>query len=333
MREEVSSYLEEVKTHLRLDPRTKRRVISELHTHFQEKVEDLVAEGLHEKEATNQALASFGDARSIARLTYEAYSRGSWTDAFLACQPHLIVAALFATHIWRNPVLLGAAFAAIVVIALLGWKNASPHWLYTWVGYAVLPLLIVSYMSVDPVSQTVNFLLHRVGRPAPLWHLAALAVLYVFTIWLISSTTVTVARSDWLLVSIMLLPLPVLGIWIASVSQSGSFSLDAVRGLETRFSRWDSPMASLFLFLGVTTALFVRLRQRTLKVAAVIAVGIVGGAATARSIWGDLGIIRLIAVSLCLLFFLTIPLLLHTLPSIFRVLPGVDDEPKEPLPS
>jgi hypothetical protein len=326
MPDEVQSYLEEVKARLHLDPHTERRVISELHTHFQEKMIDLQEQGFPEKEAARQALATFGDARSIARLTYEAYSRGSWTEALLACQPHLIVAALFATHVWRNPILLSAAFLAIVVIALMGWRRGSPDWLYSWMGYAVLPLLIVSYLSIDPVGQTLNFYVHNVGSPAPLWQLASLAVLYLFTVWLIVHTAVTVARRDWLLVSLMLLPLPVLGIWIITVSQSSGFLLEALRSLETRFSQWDSRMASLFLFLGVSTVLFVRVRQRSLKVGSIIAVGIVGGAIAARCLWGDVGLFRLLAVSLGLLLFLTIPLLLR---SLF----GHDGEPKTPLPS
>jgi hypothetical protein len=159
-----------------------------------------------------------------------------------------------------------------------------------------------------------------------LWQLAALALLYFSTVWLIVHTAVTVARRDWLLVSLMILPLPVLGIWIITVSQSSGFLLNALRSLETRFSQWDSPMAFLFLLLGVSTILFIRVRQRSLKVGSIIAVGIVGGALAARSLWGDMGLFRLIAVSLGLLLFLTIPLLLQS------VL-GRDGEPKAPLPS
>jgi hypothetical protein len=313
MQAEVVVYLDEVRTHLHLDPGTERRVITELRTHFQEKMSDLQNQGLPLEEATREALASFGEARSIARMMYEAYSKGSWTEALISCQPHLIVAALFATHVWRSPLLLSAAFAAIVVIALLGWRNGASNWLYSWIGYAVLPLLILSYMSMDPVARTISFLMRGQGTPAPLWHLAALAVLYAGTIWLISSTVVTVARRDWILVSLIFLPLPVLGIWTFSVTQSAGFLLDALRSLEVRFSRWDTAMAYFFVVLGATTAVFVRVRQRALKVAAVISVGIVGGAAAAGSIWGELGLIKLIAVSTCLLLFLTIPLLLQAL--------------------
>jgi hypothetical protein len=313
MQPEVSSYLEEVRAHLHLDPRREQRVINELYTHFQEKVNDLREQGMLEEEAAGSALASFGDARCIARLMYEAYSRGSWTEALISCQPHLIIAALFATHVWRYPLLLGAAFGAIMIIALVGWRNGTPNWLYSWVGYAVLPLLIVSYLSMDPVARTVSFLLWGQGSPAPLWYLAMLGVLYSFTLWLIASTAVTVARRDWILLSLMLLPLPVLGIWIATVTQSAGFLVDALRSLTERFSRWDGAMAYFFVVLGITTALFVRVRQRVFKVGTVIAVGIIGGAMAARSLWGALGLFHLIAVLVCLFFFLTIPLLLQTM--------------------
>ena len=326
MQPEVRLYLDEVRTHLHLDPPTECRVISELHTHFQEKVSDLEDQGMPREEATREALSSFGDARDIARMMYEAYSRGSWTEALIGCQPHLIVAALFATHIWRHPLLLGTAFSAIAIIALLGWRSGSPNWLYSWVGYAVLPLLITSYVSIDAMTRTISFLVQGVGSPAPLWQLAALAGLYAVTIWVIAGTAVTVARRDWILVSLMLLPLPVVGIWIITVTQSTGFLQNALQNLEARFIRWDSAMAYFCVLLGVTTALFVRIRQRAIKVTALIAVGIVGGAAAASSIWADLGLFKLIAVSFCLLLFLTVPLLLHLL---------FDREPRSesPLPS
>src|SRR5208283_753795 len=304
MQREVTSFLDEVRAHLHLDPRTSRRVINELCTHFEEKVSDLQQQGVEEAEAARTALRSFGDARSIARLLDEAHSGGSWIEALIGCQPHLIVAALFATHVWRQPLLLGTAFTAIVVIALLGWRSGGASWMYSWIGYAVLPLLVLSYVSMDPVARTVSFFLTGHGAPAPLWHLGLLAALYAFTLWLIASTAVAVARRDWILLSLMLLPLPVIGLWIITVTQSAGIFVDALRSLGSRFSRWDTAMGYFFALLGVTTALFVRVRQRALKVGAVIAVGIVGGALAARSMWGDLGLIPLLAISFCLLLFL-----------------------------
>lgn len=326
MRHEVRTYLDKVRARLHLDARTERRVISELCTHFDEKVSDLEQQGLSPGEATQSALASFGDAKSIARLLYEAHSRGTWTDALISCQPHLIVAALFATHVWRHPLMLGLAFATIAIIAMLAWRNGTATWMYSWIGYAVLPLLVVSYLSLDPVSQTVSFLLSGHGVPAPLWRLGLLGLLDVFTVWLIATTSVAVARRDWLLLSLMLLPLPILGLWLITVTQSAGVVVDALRSLESRFSRWDGAMGLFFLTLGMTTALFVRLRQRSLKVLAVVAVGMIGGAVAVRSLWGDLGFLRTAAVALCLFLFLTIPLLL-------RAMFGHEERPKDPLPS
>jgi hypothetical protein len=325
MRSEVAAYLDEVKTHLHLDPRTERRVISELYTHFQEKVGDLEMQGMTEPEATKDALSSFGDARWIARLMYEAHSRGSWTEALIGCQPHLIIAVLFATHIWRFPVLLGAAFAAIMTISLLGWRRGAPNWLYSWMGYAALPLLLLAYFSSDPLARTVSFLLNGHGVPASIWHVAALVSLYAFTVWLVASTAVRAARRDWILLTLALLPFPVIGFWVFSSGQSVGLLLDALRGLESPFSRWDSAMADFFFVLGISTALFIRLRSRALKVGAVIVAGIIGSAAAANSIWSDLGVLRLVGLSLLLLLFLTIPILI-------RAMAGRDQEPGSPLP-
>jgi hypothetical protein len=313
MEPEVSVYLEEVRTHLHLDPRTESRVMQELTAHFQEKLEDLESQGVAAPNATRAALSSFGDARNIARLMYEAYSRGSWTEALISCQPHLIVAALFATHVWRSPVLLAASFACIIIIALLGLRNGRSPWLYSWIGYAVLPLLVLSYFSVDPVAQALVFLVSGQGTPLPLWNLAVVLGFLAVTIWLVAATSVSVARRDWILLSLMLLPLPVLGLWLITLSQSVGPIAEALQSFGARFSRWDSVMADFFLTLGVTTALFVRARQRVVKVGAVIAFGIIGSALAARTIWGDMGLFRFFAIVICLFLFLIIPLLLQSM--------------------
>ncbi|HEY9595886.1 MAG TPA: permease prefix domain 1-containing protein [Spirochaetia bacterium] len=326
MKAGIGQYLEDVRVHLHLDPRTEQRVISELSTHFEEKVADLEEQGATKERAEQTALDSFGDSRQIARLMYEAYSRGSWTEALISCQPHLIVAALFATHVWRSPILLGMAFAAIIAIAILGWRNGASNWLYSWLGYALLPLLVVGYVSIDPVARTVTYLVSGQGTPASFWHMAVLVLLYAFTLWLICAIAVNIARRDWILLSLMILPLPVLVVWLINETQLVGFLPQALVSIETRFSMWDGAMAMFFVFLGVLTAAFVRARLRAVKVGAVVIVGIIGSALAARSIWVDVGFLRLVLITLGLFLFLTIPLLLH------NVL-GHGQGPDEPLPS
>ena len=313
MQAEVASYLDEVRTHLHLDPRTESRVISELYTHLQDKVSELQDSGVPEAQATRLALDAFGGARSIARLMYEAYSRGSWMEALISCQPHMIIAALFATHVWRQPILLVSTFAAIVLIALLGWRKGTPPWLYSWIGYAVFPFLILTFASWDPVVRTVRYITFGSGTPAPLWQLALLGALCICTIWLVAAATVQIAKRDWIFVSLMLLPLPVLVIWLFTVNRSEGYILDALRGFEGKFSRWDMAMAYFCSTLGMASVLFVRIRQRVLKAGAVFAVGIVGGAAAVKSIWGLAGVFGIIVLSFAFLAFLSSPFLLRAL--------------------
>jgi hypothetical protein len=311
MAEEIHSYLEEVRSHLHLDPRKEGRVISELETHFQEKVLELEREGIGEEEASRQALASFGEARSIARLMYEAYSSGSWVEVFLSCQPHFIVAALFATHFWHSPFMLAAALAAITFITILGWNSGSPIWMYSWAGYAFFPLLIIAFIARHPVGKTVSYLFSGGTEPAPVWVLAALALYYAFVVWLLVWAAMRVAKRDWLFVSLMLLPLPVLAIWALTIEQFGDTLFRFGGGIAEPVLHWDTLMAYFCVILGITSVLFVRLRQRILKVAAIVVVGMVSGALVIRSIWTDVGIGRLLAISLCLFFVLVSPLILR----------------------
>jgi hypothetical protein len=311
MQTDVGTYLDEVRTHLHLDPRTERRVLSELYTHFQEKVGDLQLQGMPEREASREAISSFGESRAIARLMYEAHSRGSWVEAFIGCQPHLFMAALFATHFWRNPLLLAAAFAAITCITLFGWRGEKPNWLYSWAGYSLFPLFVLVYLSLEPIGRTVTFFACGTGTPAALWYLTALGAFYAFAIWLVASTTLLIAKRDWILVTLMFLPLPAFAIWMVSLSQADGVIASILAGMEAGINRWDGAMAYFFLTLGVTSAVFIRLRQRLLKAIIVISIGMVSGAIVASRIRGSLGFVGTLGVSLCLLVFLISPFLLH----------------------
>jgi hypothetical protein len=313
MSSSIEAYLDEVRVHLHLDKRNESKVLQELTTHFQEKVMELEWEGLSREEANREAIDSFGAAKAIARLMDEAYSRGSWMDALLACQPHFIIALLFATHFWHNPFILGLTFVTITIVTLLGWQRGSPVWMYSWAGYAFFPFLIAAFLSRHPISSTFTFLTAGTGAPTPAWQIGILLVLLAFVVWLIVTASVHVAKRDWLFLSLILLPLPVLGIWALTVESTGDSLFRLFQSEISRFGRWDSAMAFFCLFLGITSALFVRLRQRVLKAGAILVIGIVGGVLVVRSFWTDIGILQLFAVSVGLFLFLTLPYLLHSL--------------------
>jgi hypothetical protein len=308
---DISRYLDEVRTHLHLDPKTETRVLNEISAHFQEKISELEREGFTRAAAEREAVSSFGEARSIARMMYEAFSKGSWIDAFMSFQPHLIAAALFATHYWHNPVILGIALATVAIITILGWRNGSPTWMYSWAGYAFFPLLIIAFLFRHPMGRTLQFVFSGEGVPVTIWALTGLIAYYAGVFWLMTWAVVKTAKRDWLFVSLMLLPLPVLGIWVLAVEQGGEFLFQTVLGAVPLSTRWDSALAYFCFVLGVTSTLFIRIRRRIFKAGAIIAAGMVGGALVLRSIWGDVGPIRFLVISACLCAILVSPLLLH----------------------
>lgn len=303
---EVRQYLDEVRSHLHLDPLTEKRIISELYTYFQERVTELKEQGISETYATRDAIKSFGRARVVARLMYEAYSKGSWADTVRSSLPHLIVAVLFAAHLWSH-FLAVIAFASIVGVTLFGWWHGKPSWLYSWIGYSLFPLLVIGYVSRSTLRQAVSFLLRGEGLLPSTWLLVLLFVFHLLSLWIIISTTKRVVKRDWILASLMLVPLPILGSWLFNIEQVGSL----FQGTGAALHQWDTAMALALIVLGVASAIFVRLRQRVLKVGALITVGSISLAVVGHNFWGDLGLFGLLTMSLFMLVFLLIPALVE----------------------
>ena len=70
-------------------------------------------------------------------------------------------------------------------------------------------------------------------------------------------------------------------------------------------------MALVFVVLGITSATFIRLRQRVLKVGAVTIVGSIALAMVGNNLWGGLGFFGLLALFLTMLAFLFSPALVE----------------------
>lgn len=310
---DVPSYLEEVRSHLHLDPGTATRVISELDSHFQDKVADLRGQGMDDARAVREAISSFGAPRDVARLMYEAYSRGTWTEAFISLQPHVLVASLFATHLWRQPPVLALTFVVIAAIALLGWRAACPVWTYSWAGYAFSPLLVLSYLCRGVPAEAIRSLSRGGNTGEAITWIVLTAALYGVTVFVLVGAVVRVSRRDWILVSVMLLPLAVLGIWALAVERDGGTFVGMLGRLPATHELWDRSMAWLCTGLGLTAAGFVRLRARLLKGVAVVLIGMVAGALLVSSLDDGMRLGRLVRVCLGLFVLLTSPLLFRPL--------------------
>jgi hypothetical protein len=281
---ELRTYLETIRSRLRLDPSSEGEIVREFYTHLEDRASDLRREGLGEEEATMAAARSFGSPQAIAREMYQTYSRGSWRQAGLAALPHILFAFLFTLHLWDNPVWLLVFSIATMATAVFGWRHGKPMWVFPWLGYSMLPLLVAGL-----------FLLFL-----PPWtYLAILAYIPLFCL-LVGAITVQAMRRDWLYASLMLLPLPIAGGWLIAFQFQGGL-VDYVRQHINDMEPW---IALSFFTLALTAVTFVRLRRRRLKTGALLIpelIIMVLVAMTMKSVLGFLGLLLLAVFALAIL--------------------------------
>ena len=266
----IDSYLDQVRSHLHLDAVTEGNIIRELKSFFDEELAELQGSGMPVQDSAREAIRSSGKPRILARLFYEAYSQGSWLDALLVIQPHLVAAALFQTHLWSNPFAILTAFGGVLLVALYGWRQGRPGWVYPWIGYAFSPFIATIFFSRNFIyASAVDLLL---GSRLSLSHVGLFLFvgLYALFIWMVVFSVLRVVKRDWVLVSFMLSPLPLLGVWISEIARIGArfYSTDPAA------YRWDEPMTAAFLLLGLFSVLIIRLRWRLARILLLAVAGI-----------------------------------------------------------
>ena len=70
-------------------------------------------------------------------------------------------------------------------------------------------------------------------------------------------------------------------------------------------------MVLVFIVLGITSAIFIRLRQRVLKAGVLLIVGVIAGTIAGHSLLGDIGLVGLLTIALLSFLFLLSPALLE----------------------
>ena len=246
---QLPTYLESLRSRLRLDPSREREIVQELSTHLEERTQELSQGGVEPEEALRLALASLGPPQLLARQFYETHSQGSWRWAFLAALPHILLALFFALHLWRNLGWLSLLSVAILAMTLFGWRRGQPPWLFPWLGYSFLFLVGVGLWLLS----------------LPLWALVVVLAYLPLAWWLLSTVVLSAVRRDWLYGALILLPIPVSAGWLLALAFQGKWAEFVRQGRET-----DPWIALSFLTLAVAAATFVRLRQRLFKTGALL---------------------------------------------------------------
>jgi len=288
----LSHYLNSVRDGLRLDHSSEAEIIGELEAHIQDEFHELRQSGLSEEEAVKTCEKLLGSAKLIARQIYEAHSQGTWWQTLLASMPHILFALLFALNWWQSISWLSAMLVLTLGMAIYGWWRGKPTWLFPWLGYSLLPV----------VGAGILLLYLPKG-----WSWLTIVFYVPLALWLLYSITVQSIKRDWLYSSLMLLPVPIIIGWFLAVTLEGrfpDFSLERIHD----FAPW---IGLSFLTTALSVGMFIRLRQRWLKIAVLLISGLLTLTLVAFYTGGRLGLPAFLVLILVMIGLFLTPALLE----------------------
>ena len=264
---QLDQYLDEVRRHLNLTPERSSHIVRELKSHLLERAEEGEFAGLSGEESISRAIYSFGRPRALARLLYESRRKTSPAEIGVAAVPYLLIAILFAMGGWSSWFWSPLLLLPIVLVTLYGWWQGKPNWLYPWAGWSLVPLAIGAYLAVPIFHQMYRALAGTGPAPDPL-ALSGLLLYLAFSSWILVSTTVRVAKRNWTLASLMLLPMPVMITWLVLQERVGGL----FAGRPDPLHHLDATMSLVNVTLAFATAGFLILRESKLKIFGLMAV-------------------------------------------------------------
>lgn len=244
---DLTQYLESIKADARLEQSDEAVIMSELEAHIEDKVEEFTDTGMSREEAIKVCLNEMGSTKSVSRQIYEAYSQGNWSHVLLASLPHFLFGLLFILNWWHHPGWLSLVLVLILATTLYGWSHGKPSWIFPWLGYMLVPVVIAGLLLLYLPSG---------------WSFLAILAYLPLALWWLYRVILLTTKRDWLFGSIMLLPMPIIVGWYLAITPSGTFSEESLQQLNY-YAPW---IGLCFIGLAVTIAVFIRLRQRWLRV-------------------------------------------------------------------
>jgi hypothetical protein len=247
MTQELTQYLESIRASARLDRADEPEVMCELEAHIEDKVHELTASGLSEEEAVRTCIWQMGSIKALARQIYEAYSQGSWKTVFVAAMPHFIFGLMFMLNWWHYPGWMAVTLVAALGMAAWGWGHGKPAWVFPWLGYSLLPViaggLLLLYLPMK-------------------WSFLAVIVYFPLAVWWFFRIVIQTTKKDWLLSTMMLLPLPIIVGWYLAICPTGKINEESLERVNT-YAPW---IGTSFMMMAFTIGTFIRLRQRMLRI-------------------------------------------------------------------
>ncbi len=260
---EVTYYLRSLAWRLHLDPAEKDEIIQELEAHLADKAAELETQGVDRETAMARAVEEMGAPNIVAQGMYEVHSPGVWRDVLLSTIPHFLLASLFALHLWSHYFLVSLLLIAIAFVTWRNWRAGSPSkWSYSWMGYSLAAPALSWLLSLITLGYGAWTLVTTGQLPFNVVLFFLLIGYVPFSMWIMANVIFKMVKRDWLLASLMALPFPFLTSWVLFLNwQGGLWSEHAERMQDS-----DTARAFIFVAMAVTTAVFLKVGPRLLRI-------------------------------------------------------------------
>ena len=304
----INKYLNSLARRLHLDPQREREILEELQGHIEDKAAEMEAAGLDREAALSSAVEEMGAPRIVASRMYAVHSTGVWRDVLLAVVPHFLLAALFALHLWSHYFLVTVVLVCIAFVTWRNWRAGRPsQWSYTWMGYTLAAPAISWLLSLITLGYGAWTLLTTGELPFNVVLFLLLLGYVPFSMWIVFNVVSKIAKRDWLLVSLTALPFPFLTSWVLFLNWSGGLWSDSAE----RMQQTDTARAFIFLALAITTAAFLKVGPRALRIGLLALITSILIVITALSLPVDLGFVAVGLMILASVAFLLSPAVLE----------------------
>ncbi len=263
MAAEFTNYLHSLARRLHLEPGEEEDIILELEGHLQDKADDLESRGLDRAGALRVAVQEMGAPEAVASGMYRVHSPGVWRDVILATVPHFLLAALFALHLWSYYFLVTLVLIGIALVTWRNWRAGNPSkWSYSWMGYTLAAPTLSWLLALITLGYGGWTLVTTGSLPFNVILFLLLIGYVPFSMWIVFGVVRKVMRRDWLLASLTALPFPFLTSWVLFLNWQGGLWSDHAERMQSS----DTARACIFLALAVTTAVFLKVGPRLVKI-------------------------------------------------------------------
>jgi hypothetical protein len=306
---DYSDYLRLLTRQLHLEPNQEQGIVLELEGHLEDKVAELEARGHDRETALKLAIKEMGATQAVASGMYRVHSPGVWRDVLLATVPHFLLATLFALHLWSYYFLVAVLLIGISLVTWRNWRAGTPSkWSYSWMGYTLAAPILSWLLSLVTLGYG-GWTLVTTGQLPFNVVLFLLLVGYVpFSMWIVFNVVRKVLRRDWVLASLTAMPFPFLTAWVLFLNWQGGLWSDH----RERMQETDTNRALIFLALAVTTALFLKIGPRLVRIGLLTLVTAILVAISAASLPISLNALAVLLMILASVVFLLSPAMLES---------------------